>query len=453
MHLLEEINLRIKYIVRSILIIHCICLFGFILGCSVETSNYIEASSSLAMDFTVVPAKTPLPTPTSTPDPEKEAEDDLGISLEPGWELMGELEFGRWGHTATLLQNDALLIVGGRKRLSFRRASVVNGEILPLGSNEWVKTSRFNWERTFHTASLLPDGRVLVAGGTGRAVLKEGEEEPLFRGNKDLNSAEIYDPKSDEWQSVADMNYKRQLGQAITLPDGRVMIIGGRSGVETLSSSEVYNMEDNIWLEAEPMIQQRMSHSAIKLSDNRVLVTGGMSSVTMGDTLGSAEIYDPIENSWTMVASLYRARLGHSSILLPDGRVLVTGGTTTETEDLLGPETTAEIYDPIGDKWSLVSTDLFARKDHSSVFIPEGFRGGKVILIGGADPAGAGVLAVESYDISNNEWSVISTLPEGRNLTTATRLKDGSVMVVGGGQVKGYIAEFPDYTLKFSITN
>ena len=74
-------------------------------------------------------------------------------------------------------------------------------------------------------------------------------------------------------------------------------------------------------------------------------------------------------------------------------------------------------------------------------------------MIGGADPAGAGVLAVESYDILNNEWSVISTLPEGRNLTTATRLKDGSVMVVGGGQVKGYIAEFPDYTLKFSITN
>ena len=61
------------------------------------------------MDFTVVPAKTPLPTPTATPDPVKEVQEELGITLEPGWELMGELEFGRWGHTATLLQNDSQL--------------------------------------------------------------------------------------------------------------------------------------------------------------------------------------------------------------------------------------------------------------------------------------------------------------------------------------------------------
>ena len=107
-------------ILRLVLIFQCICLGAFILGCTDETQNYIEASNSLVMDFTVVPAKTPLPTPTSTPDPGTEAEEELGITLEPGWELMGELEFGRWGHTATLLQNDAILVVGGRKRLSFR---------------------------------------------------------------------------------------------------------------------------------------------------------------------------------------------------------------------------------------------------------------------------------------------------------------------------------------------
>ena len=436
-------------ILRFTLIFQCICLVAFILGCSVETQNYIEASDSLVMDFTVVSAKTPLPTPTSTPDPSMEAEEELGITLEPGWELMGELEFGRWGHTATLLQNDAILIVGGMKRLAYRRTSIAQGEILPLGSTEWAKTSRFNWERTYHTASLLPDGTVLVAGGTGRVVLKEGEDEPLWRGNKDLNSAEIYDPKTDEWENAPDMTYKKQLAQAITLEDGRVMIIGGRSGVSTLSSNEIYDPEDNSWSEVEPMMQSRMSHSAVKLIDNTILVTGGMESVVMGDTLSSAEIYDPLQNSWSKVAKLTRARLGHRSTLLPDGRVLVTGGTTVVEADLLGPETTAEIYDPILNEWTLISTELLARKDHSAVLTP----GGKVILIGGGDTAGAGVLPIESYDIENNEWSVISNLPEGRNLLTATTLRDGSIMVVGGGTIQGFIADFPDHTLRYRVIN
>ena len=447
MPLLEYVDLKFMELFRFTLIIQCFCLFAFILGCSVKPQDYIETSDPLAMNFTVVPGKTPLPTPTSTPYPSMEAEKELGINLEPGWELMGELEFGRWGHTSTLLQNDAILVVGGRKRLSFRRASVVIGEILPLGSTEWVKTSRFHWERTYHTASLLPDGTVLVAGGTGRVVLKEGEDESLWRGNQDLNSAEIYDPKTDEWENAPDMTYKKQLAQAITLEDGRVMIIGGRSGVLTLSSIEVYDSEANSWSEAEPMMQSRMSHSAVKLIDNRILVTGGMQSVSMGDTLSSAEIYDPLQNSWSKVAELTRARLGHRSTLLPDGRVLVTGGTTVVEGDLLGPETTAEIYDPILNKWSLIATDLLARKDHSALLMP----GGKVILIGGGDLIGAGVLAIESYDIENNEWSVISNLPEGRNLLTATPLRDGSIMIIGGGTVKGYIADFPDHTLRYKV--
>ena len=73
------------------------------------------------------------------------------------------------------------------------------------------------------------------------------------------------------------------------------------------------------------MMQSRMSHSAVKLIDNTILVTGGMESVVMGDTLSSSEIYDPLQNSWSEVAKLTRARLGHRSTLLPDGRVLVTG--------------------------------------------------------------------------------------------------------------------------------
>ena len=449
MPLLEYVDLKFMESLRFILIIQCFCLSAFILGCSVESQDYIEASVSVAMNFTVVPAKTPMATPSPTPDPVKEAEEELGITLEPGWEFMGELEFGRWGHTATLLQNDAILIVGGMKRLSFRRTSVVHGEILPFGSTEWAKTSRFNWERTFHTASLLSDGRVLVAGGTGRAALKEGEDEPLWRGNKDLNSAEIYDPKTDEWTNAPDMNDKRQLAQAITLEDARVMIIGGRSGVSTLSSIEVYDPEANSWAEAEPMMQSRMSHSAVKLMDNRILVTGGMASVTMGDTLSSAEIYDPLQNLWFTVVELNRPRFAHRSTLLPDGRVLVTGGTTVVEGELLGPETTAEIYDPILNEWTLITTDLVARKDHSAVLM----SGGKVILIGGGDPIGTGVLPIESYDIASNEWSVISNLPEGRNLLTATTLRDGSIMVVGGGTVKGYIADFPDHTLRYRVRN
>ena len=106
-------------------------------------------------------------------------------------------------------------------------------------------------------------------------------------------------------------------------------------------------------------------------------------------------------------------------------------------------------YDPVSNEWTLIATELVPRKDHSAVLVP----GGKVILIGGGDPIGTGVLPVEAYDIENDQWSVISYLPEGRNLLTVTPLRDGSIMVVGGGTVKGYIAEFPDHTLKYRITN
>lgn len=418
------------------------------LGCSIEKpSSYKETSESLDMEFMVVAARTPEPTPTPTPDPQKEAEKEKGIELDPGWELAGDLQIGRWGHTTTVLQNDTVLVVGGRKRLSFRGTTVQEGEILPLGSDEWIKTGTLNWERTFHTASLLLDGRVLVAGGTGRVVLAPGEE-TMWRGNKDLSSAEIYDPKADEWASSPDMIEKRQLAQAITLEDGRVMIIGGRSGLLTLATSEVYDPVTNNWNLLSPMLVSRKSHSAITLLDNRILVTGGTEEWA-GGNLASAEIYDPLKDTWVMVSDMNRSRLGHKSTLLPDGRVLVTGGTIVGEEEFLGPETTAEIYDPFIDKWTLITTDLKPRKDHASVALP----GGKVLLIGGGNSIGTPVMELELYNPYTNEWSVAGSLPEGRNLLTATILPDGSILIVGGGAVIGYIADFPNHTLRFRMLN
>ena len=434
------------------------CVLGlalFLINCNTSV-ELLQESKPPDMEFVVVPGKTPIAIPTPTPDLDTSIAQKLGIILEDSWELSGDLGFGRWGHTATTLDNGSVLVVGGSKRLSYRGSAENQAKLMPFGHDQWFPAGTPNWERTYHTATLLPDGRVLVVGGSGRAILQEDDEDKAFRGIKDLFSSEIYEPNTNEWIETSEMSYKRSRAQAITLEGGDVMIIGGRSGVDIAATSEIYRFKNGIWEELAPMNHRRMSHSAIKLKDGRVFVTGGLESVVPGETLASAEVYDPNTKTWTVANNMHYARLGHQSTLLSDGRVLITGGATAlepESKDQY-PGISAEIYDPHSDQWTEVSNMDFPRQDHVAILISQALGGfsykDKVILFGGANQLGSGITVVEEYDVLDNEWTRITSLPEGRTLLTATLMEDCAVLIVGGGDVSRRGDNFPEYTLKFA---
>ncbi len=183
------------------------------------------------------------------------------------------------------------------------------------GSGTWMTTGSLSVARDAHTATLLPNGKVLVAGGLGSSVV--------------LASAELYDPSFGTWTTTGSMNMARVEHTATLLPNGKVLVAGGVSstgGVTgcCLASAELYDPSTSSWTFTGSMTGARELHTATLLPNGKVLVAGGFSS--SGAPLASAELYDPSLGTWTTTGSLSVARAGHTATLLPNGQVLVAGG-------------------------------------------------------------------------------------------------------------------------------
>jgi hypothetical protein len=413
------------------------------LGCTQAAGAGVNGTPTAVWEFTVVPVGTPAPTPTPTPVVTP-ISTELDIDLDPGFELAGSLSQGRWGLTVTVLDNGTVMAVGGQERRSFSRNAPIEAELLAAGSKEWLKTEPMRYERSFHTATTLPDGRLLVAGGSGREVLTEEEaQDRPFRGRQDLSSVEVYDINTGEWTEVAELQSRRHGGGAVLLEDETVLVVGGSSGVQVEARAEYYVPDQDVWVEIAHLSQARKFHTATLMVDGRVLVTGGQ---TRELALASTEIYDPFDGIWTIVADLVRPRSGHTASLLRDGRVMVVGGSDLGATNVLGPETSAEIYDPVTDKWTVIYGDLRPRLGHAAVTLPDG----RVVVIGGEDLVGLSIAAVEVYQPATDTWKIAGSLPHGRSLLAATLLPDGSVLIVGGGTASGFVS-FPDYVLRFRV--
>ena len=187
--------------------------------------------------------------------------------------------------------------------------------------------------RRFHTATLLPDGRVLVAGGVG--------------DDRAAGSAELYDPRNGSWTATGGMIEGRQEHTATLLPDGRVLVVGGADDNRAAGSAELYDAGSGSWTATGLLIEGRSRHTATLLLDGRVLIAGGDSG--RGDpfvdgpdpALGSAELYDPSSGTWAATATMNVRRRYHTATLLPDGTVLVAAGVGDS-----GAERSAELYHP-----------------------------------------------------------------------------------------------------------
>ncbi|HEX5222611.1 MAG TPA: kelch repeat-containing protein [Verrucomicrobiae bacterium] len=277
-----------------------------------------------------------------------------------------------------------------------------------------------------HTDTLLPNGKVLVAGGRGQD--SQGT----------LGSAELYDPAAGNWATTGLLTSPREAHTATLLSNGKVMVIGGYDGTNVISTAEVYDPATGTWSSTNSLITARNGHSATLLLNGKVLVAGGHDGSAEFD---SAEIYDPLIGTWTPTGSMTYSHWDHTATLLPDGRVLVAGG------DGGAAGTSAEIYDPATGTWTGAGDMIYSRTAHTATLLPNG-----QVLMAGGGWYYFGFLTTstaELYNPTNGTFietgemvSTNSTFPflaTGRHFHTATLLTNGLVLVTGGDGRAGFV--------------
>ena len=324
------------------------------------------------------------------------------------------------GHTVTLLTDGTVLVAGGAAGGTYPGlASLASAELIDPATLSWTSTGSMTQARAGHTATLLRDGRVLVAGGG----------DPNGNGRK-FDTAELYDPATGRWTATGDMTESRNGHTATLLPDGKVLVTGGSGGGLSHKSAELYDPATGKWTATGDLIQGRSSHTATLLRDGTVLAAGGVFGDDAGSCCGplsSAELFDPHTESWTATGSMIELRGGSTATLLLDGRVLVAG------EINGGVVPTSELYDPAAGSWSPTPNMVEPRTNLTATLLLDG----RVFVAGGTIHVSpyvfTGLTSAEVYDPASGSWirtrSMHAIRGEGQ---VAVRLADGRVLVVGG---------------------
>ncbi len=263
----------------------------------------------------------------------------------------GSLITDRMGHTATLLNDGRVLIAGGSTfnmalALAYHPgmggstrvpvgmtgpAMLASAELYDPKAGTFTPTGSMTTGRDYASATLLADGRVLIAGG--------GNE-----GSAAVRSAELYDPKTGKFSLTGSMLGIRYAFTSLLLHDGRVLIVGGNDGNGPVYSLEVYDPNTGAFSAAGSLGQQGFP-TAVALADGRVLIVGGfdVSAGKVAGYLASCQLFDPATDSVTPTGSMSSPRLVASATLLTNGRVLVAGGVDGGEQ---GSVDTAELYQP-----------------------------------------------------------------------------------------------------------
>jgi hypothetical protein len=313
---------------------------------------------------------------------------------------------GRAAHTATLLPDGNVLVAGG---LTGDEHSLASAEVFNPATTAFAPAGNMNVPRSGHTATLLPNGKVLIAGG--------------YNGSY-LASAEFFDLATGTFTPAGRMVTARSGHVAMLLRNGKVLLAGGTGvGWTFLADAELYDPATNTFTATGSMATARESHTATLLANGKVLIAGGHRGRRPSVTIySSAEIYDPAAGAFTAAGNMTRVRHKHEATLLADGRVLIAGG--SDERDGRGAYTSAEIYNPATGAFTVTGNMNAARYklQGTSVLLNDG----KVLIAGGADRA-------EVFDPATNTFSYAAgSLGTARLFATATRLQNGQVLITGG---------------------
>jgi large repetitive protein len=322
------------------------------------------------------------------------------------------------GQTATLLPDGQVLIAAG---------GTTNAELYNPRTRSFAPTAKMPLAVTGATATLLPNGKVLVAGGVHRF--------------HQVTNAELYDPTTGTWAATGAMNVARSGQTATLLDDGQVLVAGGGcngsgygcdagSFEGALSSAELYNPATGTWAKTGSMKDGREDFTATLLKNGQVLAAGGFNNCDddFCSDINTAELYNPATGTWTQTGSMQGAREQHSATLLPDGEVLVAGG-LNQGGFCCSPfeYSSAELYDPATGTWAPTASMAAKHAGQTATLLP----GGWVLVAGG------GTSVAEIYEPGPAIWVSPGAMSTARTHQTATLLPNGRVLVAGGAGPDG----------------
>ena len=371
----------------------------------------------------------PPPTPLATPTP----------SLAPGFTWTGSLNVASDGP----IVSSATLLTDGRVLVTTGCSTVV--QLYDPATGMFSPTGSLTAMRAGETATLLQDGRVLITGGGNCG---NAESDAVWA------SAELYDPLTGTFSPTGAMGTPRYNHTATLLADGRVLIAGGMSGppapgstsvvsvvlasyrgarlaatsADVLATAELYDPATGTFSPTGSMTDFRDGHTATLLQDGRVLVAGGGGEGYASRT--SAELYDPATSSFSPTGSMSKGRWLHTATLLQDGRVLITGGKAPNDQTYAS----AELYDPTSAKFSLTASMDIGRQQHSATLLQDG----RVLVAGGYEYDGQRwqvLSSSEMYDPGRETFTSIGSIGQARMGHTATLLNDGRVLIAGGEDI------------------
>jgi len=281
------------------------------------------------------------------------------------------------------------------------------------------------------TVALLPNGKVLIAGGLNSNSVSTALP---------LNTAELYDPATGVFTATGSMATSRDLATATVLPNGKVLVVGGRDATgTTLATAELYDPTTGQFTQTGSMASPRQEHAATLLPNGKVLISGGVTFSSSGFFFTASELYDPATETFTPTGAMNSGRASHTATLLSSGMVLLAGGLTLN-QGGNGQQltTSAELYNPSTGVFTVTGSMTTARENHTATLLPSG----KVLVSGGysAVQPSAATASAELYDPATGTFSPTGSMNVARAENTSTLLPNGTVLIGGGFSSGGFFS-------------